>query len=71
MIGAHFDDEALSGDALEERLGVKLFRRVGRGLLLTDSAQAYLGEVRGAFARIAEATRRLQAQDAAGVVGDS
>jgi LysR family transcriptional regulator, glycine cleavage system transcriptional activator len=26
--------------ALEDRLGLKLFRRVGRGLLLTDAAQA-------------------------------
>lgn len=57
--------------ALEERLGVKLFRRAGRGLLLTDSAQAYLPEVRAAFERIAEATRRLKAQEAAGALNAS
>jgi LysR family transcriptional regulator, glycine cleavage system transcriptional activator len=57
--------------SLEERLGVTLFRRVGRGLRLTDAAQAYLGEVRGAFARIAEATRRLQALDAGGALNAS
>src|SRR5260221_12298034 len=35
--------------ALEERLGIKLFRRVGRRLLLTDAAQRYPPEVRAAF----------------------
>ena len=54
--------------SLEERLGLKLFRRVGRGLLLTDAAQAYLAEIAGAFDRMAEATRRLHQQDAAGVL---
>lgn len=54
--------------ALEERLGLKLFRRAGRGLLLTDAAQAYLAEIGGAFDRIAGATRRLHQHDAAGVL---
>jgi LysR family glycine cleavage system transcriptional activator len=54
--------------ALEERLGLKLFRRVGRGLLLTDAAQAYLAEIAIAFDRIAGATRRLHQHDAAGVL---
>jgi LysR family glycine cleavage system transcriptional activator len=53
---------------LEERLGRKLFRRVGRNLFLTDAAQGYLAEIRGAFDRIDEATRRLEAQDRAGVL---
>src|SRR5437016_5807028 len=54
--------------ALEERLGLKLFRRVGRGLLLTDAAQAYLAEVGAAFDRLAAATQRLHQHDAAGVL---
>jgi LysR family transcriptional regulator, glycine cleavage system transcriptional activator len=54
--------------ALEDRLGLKLFRRVGRGLLLTDAAQAYLAEIAAAFDRIAGATRRLHQHDAAGVL---
>src|SRR5260370_19413350 len=53
---------------LEERLGLKLFRRVGRGLLLTDAAQAYLPEIGAAFDRLVEATRRLHQHDAAGVL---
>jgi LysR family transcriptional regulator, glycine cleavage system transcriptional activator len=54
--------------ALEDRLGLKLFRRVGRGLLLTDAAQAYLAEIAAAFDRISGATRRLHQHDAAGVL---
>jgi LysR family transcriptional regulator, glycine cleavage system transcriptional activator len=54
--------------ALEERLGLKLFRRVGRGLLLSDAAQAYLTEIGAAFDRIAGATQRLHQHDAAGVL---
>jgi LysR family glycine cleavage system transcriptional activator len=54
--------------ALEERLGLKLFRRAGRGLLLTYAAQAYLAEIAIAFDRIAGATRRLHQHDAAGVL---
>lgn len=54
--------------ALEERVGRKLFRRVGRNLFLTDAAQVYLADVRAAFDRIDEATRRLEAQDRMGVL---
>src|SRR5258708_33262432 len=54
--------------ALEERFGLKLFRRAGRGLLLTDAAQAYLAEITGAFDRIAGATQRLHQHDASGVL---
>src|SRR3954453_18510996 len=54
--------------ALEDRLGLKLFRRVGRGLLLTDAAPACFAEIAGAFDRIAGATRRLHQHDAAGVL---
>ena len=54
--------------ALEERLGRKLFRRVGRNLFLTDTAQVYLADIRSAFDRIDEATRRLEAKDRGGVL---
>ncbi|MBV9521885.1 MAG: transcriptional regulator GcvA [Alphaproteobacteria bacterium] len=53
---------------LEERLGLILFRRSGRGVLLTDAAQAYLPEVSAAFDRLAAATQRLRAQDGSGVL---
>jgi LysR family glycine cleavage system transcriptional activator len=45
--------------ALEQHLGVKLFHRVNRGILLTDAGQGYLPPVRNAFRQIAEASRRL------------
>ena len=53
---------------LEERLGVVLFRRLNRSLLLTDAGQSYLPEVRDAFDRIAEATWRITAHDSVGVL---
>ena len=53
---------------LEERLGVMLFRRLNRRLLLTDAGQAYLPPVREAFDGIAAATGRLTARDSAGAL---
>jgi LysR family glycine cleavage system transcriptional activator len=47
--------------ALEERLGVKLFRRLPRGLVLTEEAQRYLPPLREAFERIDAATKDLLA----------
>lgn len=47
--------------ALELNLGIKLFRRVNRGIFLTDVGQAYLPPVRNAFRQITEATRRVTA----------
>lgn len=44
---------------LETRLGVALFRRVNRGIFLTDAGRDYLPPVRNAFRQIADATRRL------------
>ncbi|HET9639620.1 MAG TPA: LysR family transcriptional regulator [Allosphingosinicella sp.] len=41
--------------ALEERLGIPLFRRLPRGLGLTDEGQALLPVLREAFDRVAEA----------------
>ncbi len=51
---------------LEERLGVRLFRRLPRGLLLTEEAQRYLPPVRDAFDRIAAATEQLTAGGSSG-----
>ena len=50
--------------ALEERLGMTLFRRLNRALLLTDAGQSYLPPLREAFDGMAEATERLRAHDA-------
>ena len=47
--------------ALEERLGLKLFRRLPRGLILTEQGQALLPELRGAFDRIEQALARVGA----------
>jgi LysR family transcriptional regulator, glycine cleavage system transcriptional activator len=44
---------------LELHLGVALFRRVNRGVFLTDAGQNYLPAVRNAFRQITEATRRV------------
>lgn len=52
--------------ALEEHLGVKLFRRLNRALLLTDAGQACLPGLKEGFDRLAEVTERVRAQDRAG-----
>src|SRR5579864_8195898 len=44
---------------LERRLGVPLFRRLPRSLLLTDEGQALLPELRDAFERMARALERV------------
>jgi LysR family transcriptional regulator, glycine cleavage system transcriptional activator len=46
---------------LEDLLGVKLFRRLARGLVLTEEAQRYLPAVRDAFGRLEVATAELLA----------
>ena len=53
---------------LEELLGVKLFRRLPRGLVLTEEAQRYLPAVRDAFDRIDAATEQLAAVSASGTL---
>ena len=45
--------------ALEERLGVPLFRRLTRGLRLTDEGQALLPDLRDGFDRLAQAVERV------------
>lgn len=54
--------------ALEGRLGVALFRRVNRGILLTEAGRDYLPPVRNAFRQIADATRRLTAAVDSGIL---
>ncbi|THD81268.1 MAG: transcriptional regulator GcvA [Phenylobacterium sp.] len=46
--------------ALEARLGVSLFRRLARGLVLTDEGQALLPAVGDSFDRIGRALQRFQ-----------
>lgn len=47
---------------LETALGCKLFRRLPRGLALTDAGQAYWAEVAPAIRQLESATRARQAQ---------
>ena len=54
--------------ALEERLGVVLFRRLNRALLLTDAGQGFLPPLREAFDQMAAATERLRVDDSRGVL---
>jgi len=46
--------------ALEARLGVSLFERLHKQLILTAAGQAYLPEISDGFRRIAEATSHLK-----------
>lgn len=46
---------------LEEQLGVALFHREGRNLVLSAAAQAYAAEAREALARLTQAGMRLRA----------
>ena len=48
---------------LEDYLGVKLFRRMNRALLLTDAGQACLPGLRDGFDRLAEAIDAVRARD--------
>ena len=49
--------------ALEQWLGVPLFRRLNRALLLTDAGQNYAPPLGDAFDELAGATDRLRADD--------
>src|SRR3954468_531144 len=46
--------------ALEARLGVRLFERLHKQLVLTEAGQSYLPEISDGFRRIADATLRLK-----------
>ena len=52
--------------ALEAHLGVKLFRRMARGLDLTDAGRAYLPGLEEGFATLAAATAALRGRPRAG-----
>jgi DNA-binding transcriptional LysR family regulator len=54
--------------ALEDQLGLALFRRLPRGLLLTDAGQTLLPELRDSFDRMSRAVERLRGGTASGVV---
>ena len=53
---------------LEEWLGLKLFRRLNRRLLLTEEGQAYMGPVRDALSSIIAATDSLRASENEGLL---
>ena len=52
--------------ALEEFLGIKLFRRRNRTLLLTEEGQSYFLDIKDIFGAIADATDKLVARSAKG-----
>lgn len=53
---------------LEDHLGVKLFERVNRGIVLTQAGRDYLPPIRNAFRQIAEATRRVAISTDVGIL---
>ena len=53
---------------LEDFLGVALFRRLPRGVLLTDAGQLYGSELREVFARLAAASERVRRHAASPVL---
>jgi len=52
--------------ALEEWLGVPLFRRLNRSLMLTEAGQAYSRPVREALEKLGEASRALRSREQTG-----
>jgi LysR family glycine cleavage system transcriptional activator len=54
--------------ALEDHLGIPLFRRLNRALMLTDEGQALLPFVRAAFDQLADGIRRLRQEQSSGVL---
>jgi LysR family glycine cleavage system transcriptional activator len=54
--------------ALELHLGVTLFQRVNRGILLTETGQSYLPAIRNAFRQIDEATKRITVSADTGIL---
>ena len=53
---------------LEEYLGIKLFRRLSRGLLLAESGQLLLSELREVFLRLDKAMERVMDSDSRGTL---
>src|SRR6185369_17415777 len=56
---------------LEEHLGVRLFRRLARGLELTRAGQALLPKLREGFDRLSEALEEMRAIEAPGTLAVS
>jgi LysR family glycine cleavage system transcriptional activator len=54
--------------ALEDFLGVQLFRRLNRAVMLTDAGQTCLPELREGFGKLASAVERLRARDGRGLL---
>lgn len=54
--------------ALEENLGIKLFMRKNRALLLTEEGQSYYLDIKEVFNSLHEATERLLARGAKGAI---
>ena len=54
--------------ALEEWLGIALFRRMNRAIVLTEAGQAYMRPVKEAFERLGEASRILKAREQTGTL---
>jgi len=52
--------------ALEEWLGVPLFRRLNRSLMLTEAGQAYARPVREALEKLGDASRTLRSREQTG-----
>lgn len=69
----HITPSAISHQirGLEAYLGVRLFRRSSRALILTDEGQNYFPALRDAFDAMHEATGRLSARQAAGALNVS
>lgn len=56
---------------LEDALGLKLFRRLNRGLMLTEEGQLFLPPVRDALAMLAAGVGRLRKAEATGALNVS
>ena len=54
--------------ALEEALGIQLFRRLNRALMLTDAGQLFLPGLRDGFDQIAQAVERVDAERDSGAL---
>ena len=54
--------------SLEDFLGLKLFRRRNRSLLLTEEGQSYYLDIKEIFTALNDATRKLQARSAKGAL---
>ena len=54
--------------ALEDNLGIKLFRRKNRALLLTEEGQSYYLDIKDIFTSLSDATEKLLSKTATGAL---